>query len=97
MNPNDHTSTVDDAQRRQIGDAMTQAGLSLPEVWLHYFSITGSVDEYEIDAYLNRMIALPPMECDKLAHAINELIDDIPPKLRAPLRHEITFDRPERG
>jgi hypothetical protein len=71
-------------QRRRIRHAMTHAGLALPEVWLHYFSISGTVDEYEIDAYLNQMIVLPTIECDKLAHAINELIDDIPPRPRAP-------------
>lgn len=68
---------------------MTQSGLSLPEVWLRYFSLTGEVDEYEIDAYLNRMILLPLLQCDILAHAINELIDELPPANHAPYRNEI--------
>ncbi|MDQ0734093.1 hypothetical protein [Arthrobacter agilis] len=86
MTHDDPTPSIEDRQRRQIGRAMTQAGLSLPRVWLQYFSITGTVDEYEIDAYLNQMINLPATECDKLAHAINELIDEIPPPRRAPYR-----------
>ncbi|PPB48065.1 hypothetical protein C4K88_16595 [Arthrobacter pityocampae] len=90
MSLNEPSTAIDDEQRRRIGEAMTQADLALPQVWLHYFSITGTVDEYEIDAYLNRMIALPPTECDKLAHAVNELIDDIPPRPRAPFRDEIS-------
>ncbi len=86
MNHDDPTASIEERQRRQIGRAMQQANLRLPEVWLYYFSITGSVDEYEIDAYLNQMIVLPAMECDKLAQAINELIDEIPPPHRAPYR-----------
>jgi hypothetical protein len=89
MNRDDPTTSIEGKQRRQIGHAMTQAGLSLPEVWLRYFSITGTVDEYEVDAYLNQMVVLPAMECDKLAHAINELIDEMPPLGRAPYRRDI--------
>ncbi|MUK00711.1 hypothetical protein GM708_01425 [Vibrio cholerae] len=90
MNREDPTRSIEDTQRRQIGRAMAQAGLTLPEVWLYYFSITGTVDEYEVDAYLNQMIVLPALECDKLAHAINELIDEIPPIGRAPYRGDLT-------
>jgi hypothetical protein len=90
MNRDDPMMSVEDRQRRQIGRAMSGAGLSLPEVWLHYFSITGVIGEYEIDAYLNQMIDLPAAECDTLAHAINELIDDLPSLGRAPYRDEFT-------
>lgn len=90
MNRDDPTPSVEDKHCRQIRRAMTQAGLSLPEVWLQYFSITGTVDEYEVDAYLNQMIVLPVIECDKLAHAINELIDEMPPPGRAPYRADLT-------
>ncbi len=89
MKRDDPSRSIEDRQRRQIGRAMTQAGLTLPEVWLYYFSITGTVDEYEVDAYLNQMIVLPASECDKLAHAVNELIDEIPPLGRAPYRDDL--------
>ncbi|MCU1633897.1 MAG: hypothetical protein JWM61_2549 [Micrococcaceae bacterium] len=89
MNHRDSTASIEDAQRRQIGRAMTRAGLSLPDVWLRYFSITGIGDEYDIDAYLHQMFDLPAIECDKLAHAINELIDEIAPATRAPYRRDL--------
>jgi hypothetical protein len=89
MNHEHRAITIEDEQRRRIVHAMNRAGLSLPQVWLHYFSISGAVDEYEIDAYLNRLIGLPGMECDKLAHAVNELINDLPPLPRAPYRNDI--------
>jgi hypothetical protein len=90
MTREDQSTSVEDKQRRQTMRAMAQAGLALPEVWLYYFSITGSVDEYEIDAYLNQMIVLPAIECDKLAHAINELIGQRPPVTRAPYRDDLS-------
>lgn len=38
----------------------------------------------KIDAYLNGLILLPPLECDLIAQAVNELIDEISPLPCAP-------------
>lgn len=38
----------------------------------------------KIDAYLNGLILLPPLECDLIAQAANELIDEISPLPCAP-------------
>ena len=74
----------DTYQRDLTGAAMREAGLTMQEVWLRYFSMTGALDEYELDAYINKLIDLPVSERDLIAGAVNELIDELPPHRRAP-------------
>ena len=75
---------VEPEQRRRLREALTQAGVDPSRLWMKYFSIGGEAGEYEVDAYLNGSLSLPPLQRDILAHAANELIDDLPPRLRAP-------------
>ena len=75
---------VEPEQRRRLKLALTQAGLGTSQLWMKYFSIGGEAGEYEVDAYLNGSLSLPPLQRDILAHAANELIDELPPRLRAP-------------
>jgi 8-oxo-dGTP pyrophosphatase MutT (NUDIX family) len=67
-----------------IREAMEESGIPLDEVWLRYFSFTGTAGEYEVDAYLNGSLELPEHERDLLAHAVNELINELPPRRMAP-------------
>ncbi len=76
-------------QRALIGRAMEESGFSAGEVWMHYFSLSGDVDEYEVEAYLAGLMPMPATECDLLALAVNELIDELPPRLRAPFSDEM--------
>jgi hypothetical protein len=76
-------------QRALINAAITESGFSVGEVWLHYFSLSGEVDEYEVEAYLVGLMPMPALECDLLALAVNELIDDLPPRRRAPFSDEL--------
>ena len=71
-------------QAEATREAMQQAGLPLSEVWIRYFSFTGVVGEYEVDAYLNGSLELPAHDRDLIAHAVNELIDEVPPLPTAP-------------
>jgi hypothetical protein len=66
------------AQWKGTREAIEQAGLRLEDVWLRYFSFSGVVGEYETDAYLHGSFALSAVQADLLAHAVNELIDEIP-------------------
>ena len=75
-------------QRRRLRAAMSEADISTAELWLHYFSIGGSVGEYEVDAYLQGMFSLPELERDLLAMAANELFDHSP-RHRAPYSDEL--------
>ncbi|WP_043484405.1 hypothetical protein [Arthrobacter sp. SPG23] len=70
-------------QRRQLRAALKAVGLTPGELWLNYFSIGGSVGEYEVEAYLQGLLSLPPVQRDLLAMAANELIEDVP-RLYAP-------------
>lgn len=80
---------LQEEQRRLTLRAVLTSGLRLQEVWLRYFSLTGNADEYTMDAYLHGLIVLPLMDCDILAIAVNELIDELPAAPRAPYRDEL--------
>jgi hypothetical protein len=67
-----------------IREAMEESRLSIGEVWMRYFSFTGAAGEYEIDACLNGSLELPALERDLLAHAVNELIQELPQARTAP-------------
>jgi hypothetical protein len=80
------TSKANDEQRHLTAAAILAAHLTVQDVWVRYFGLTGDIDEYELDAYLNGLITLPSLECDLIAHAVNELIDEVAPLPRAPYR-----------
>jgi hypothetical protein len=75
-------------QRRRLKAALTAADISTGDLWLYYFSIGGSVGEYEVDAYLQGVLSLPELERDLLATAANELFNHHPGP-RAPYSHEL--------
>ncbi|TDT79268.1 hypothetical protein DFO47_10564 [Arthrobacter sp. AG258] len=62
---------------------MKAADISVPDLWLKYFGLSGDAGEYEVEAYLQGLLSLPPIQRDLLALAANELIDDLP-RPRAP-------------
>ncbi|MCH6469862.1 hypothetical protein [Sinomonas terrae] len=76
--------TSEDTQARLTRRAIDHAGLSAGEVWVNYFGLTGTVGEFEVDAYLNGLLALPAIQRDLLSHAVNELLQGTPGALRAP-------------
>ena len=51
--------------------------LTVGELWLRYFALGGVATELEVDAYLNGAIALPALQHDMLAQAINERLDEM--------------------
>jgi hypothetical protein len=68
---------------QRFREAFEAADLTVDELWIRYFSFGGDAGRFELDAYLNGAIAMPPMQHDMLAHAINERLDEIAPP-RAP-------------
>jgi hypothetical protein len=76
-------------QRAMLRSAVQAAGISVGDLWLHYFSLGGAVGEYEVEAYLQGLLALPALQRDVLALAANELIEEIP-RPRAPYSDELT-------
>lgn len=53
---------------------MAAAGLSLSEVWIHYFALTGDIGMIEVDAYLHGLMDLPVADRTLLAYTVNELV-----------------------
>jgi hypothetical protein len=72
-----------DTPSARLHDAYEASKLSVAELWLRYFALGGEASEMEIDAYLNGAIALPALQHDMVAHAINERLDELTPP-RAP-------------
>jgi hypothetical protein len=70
-------------QRRRLRAAIRAADVSVSEPWLKYFSLSGDAGEYEVEAYLQGLFSLPPVQRDLLALAANELIVELP-RPRAP-------------
>ena len=68
---------------QQFRHAFESADVTIGEMWLRYFGLGGEADHFEVEAYLNGAITLPPLQHDILAHAINERLDEIAPP-RAP-------------
>lgn len=80
---------LEQEQSRLLRKALHRSGLRHGELWLRYFSIGGAVGEYEVDAYIQSLFSLPPSQRDLLAHAANELIDELPPLPRAPYLQDL--------
>jgi hypothetical protein len=72
---------------QRFHNAFEAADLSVDDLWLRYFGLGGDAGRFEIDAYLNGAIRIPPMQHDLLAHAINERLDEIAPP-RAPYSND---------
>jgi hypothetical protein len=83
-------------QRGKLNDALRAADISVGELWLRYFSMSGSAGEYEVQAYAQGLISLPVAQRDLLAMAANELIDE-KPQLRAPYADQLKDDGPDAG
>ncbi|MEW1808045.1 hypothetical protein [Pseudarthrobacter sp. NPDC080039] len=86
-----------DHQAQANRDAMAEAGIPLNAGWMRYFSFTGVEVEWEIDAYLNGSLPLPVHERDLIAHAVNELIKELPPRGMAPYSTNGTKPPPHLG
>jgi hypothetical protein len=67
-----------DLQRELTLRAIREAGLTFRDVWLRYFKCTGAADETELEAHLFGLLGLAPIESDILAHAVNELVEELP-------------------
>jgi hypothetical protein len=70
-----------------------RAGLSVQQLWLEYMSFSGIADMVEVEAYLHGLMPLPAYQEDKLAHAINERLDDLYRAARVPYSTPSTADQ----
>ncbi|XPE05283.1 hypothetical protein NVV32_15220 [Arthrobacter sp. N1] len=83
----------EERQRCLIEAAMTAAAFVLADVGRRYVETGGHADLFELEAYLGGLMPLPVTECNLLARALNELIDEEPPLPRAPSRPPLRVSR----
>lgn len=85
---------LEQEQSRLLRNAMTSSCITSGDLWLRYFSLGGNVGEYEVDAYVQSLLSLPPHQRDLIAHAANELIDELPSAPRAPYLKDLAPPEP---
>jgi len=76
--------TGEPEQRSRLKEVMEAADITVGELWLQYFSMSGAAGEYEVQAYVEGVLSLPAAERDLLAMAAKEICsgadpDDVPP------------------
>ena len=64
-------------QRRQLEESLRHADVSMEELWLRYFTLGGQAGQFEVEAYIHGAMALPALQRDILAHALNERLDEM--------------------
>jgi hypothetical protein len=67
----------DDTQDTALAAALRRADLTLEQLWTRYFALGGDADLMDVDAHVAGLVRLPPGERDKLAHAVNERLDEV--------------------
>lgn len=82
----EYQNDEEETQRVLISAAMIASDVSSVDAWLRYFALGGVVDAFDVDAYLAGLQSMPLAECNLFAQAVNELIDEQPPRPRAPYR-----------
>ena len=50
---------------------------AIEELWLRYFTLGGHAGQFEVEAYIHGAMALPSLQRDILAHALNERLDEL--------------------
>jgi len=63
-------------ERTRLNTALLAADITVSELWLRYFSMSGTAGEYEVHAYAEGLISLPAPQRALLALAAQELISE---------------------
>lgn len=63
-------------ERSELNSALLEADITVPELWLQYFSMSGAAGEYEVRAYVEGVISMPALQRDLLAMAAREIISE---------------------
>ncbi|MHA7190062.1 hypothetical protein ACX80N_07200 [Arthrobacter sp. MDT2-16] len=86
-----------ESQQRSARCAARSAGLTAENSWSYYYSVGGTLDILQLDAYLHGLYPLAQAERNTVALALNELIDDLPrPGPKAEFVHAPWPDGPTR-
>lgn len=88
---------VGDQQLMALRAALERAELTSEELWLRYFAIGGTAGPVELEAYLEGLLALPPLQRDMLAVAVNERLDELFWPHRVPYANSVREPLPQAG
>jgi hypothetical protein len=72
--------------------ALSEAQLSVEDVWVRYYGLGGCISLFEAQSYLAGLLVLPPLERNLLAEATNELLESRAVQLRVPFDAEDDAD-----
>ena len=64
-------------QRLRFAASLRHADVSMEELWLRYFTLGGHAGQFEVEAYIHGAMALPALQRDILAHALNERLNEL--------------------
>jgi hypothetical protein len=90
-------ASPDDLQRSALRAARDHAGLTLEDLWMRYFALGGNADLMDVDAHLAGLMALPVLQRDILAHAVNERLDELIAQHRVPYSRVLRQAAPTTG
>jgi hypothetical protein len=65
-----------DERFRLVDHARIRAGLSVQDLWLRYLALGGTGDAFDLDGYLQGLVAMEVFQQDVLAQAVNEALED---------------------
>jgi hypothetical protein len=63
-------------ERSQLNRTLLAADITVYELWVRYFGLSGEAGEYEVQAYVEGLISLPDSQRDLLAMAAEEIISE---------------------
>ena len=63
-------------ERSQLNRTLKDADITVAELWLQYFGMSGTAGEYEVQAYVEGLISLPALQRGLLAMAAREITRD---------------------
>jgi hypothetical protein len=84
-------------QRQDLEEAVRHAQLTLDELWYRYFALGGTAGLMEVDAFLQDLMPLADLQRDILSHAVNERLDELVGRARAPYTFAMGMDVPRTG
>ncbi len=88
-----NTLYTTEGQSQALQAALKNTQLTLEELWHRYFALGGTAGLVEVESFLHDITGLPTLQRDLLAHAMNERLDDLAGRSRAPY----TFQLREEG
>jgi hypothetical protein len=90
-------ASPDTDQGSALQRAFRHSDLTIEQLWMRYFGLGGDADLIDVDAHLAGLAPLPGVQRDMLALAVNERLDELASRYRAPYSRALRQGRPATG